>query len=82
MSTEDLLTVGQATIRKDGGAEFITYNTSIQPDRYPSADRPGDSQSAILGSNPVHRTRACWSGSTQAKGDDHGFHREMVRHFT
>jgi hypothetical protein len=38
MSTRDLLTVGQAaTIRKDGGAEFITHNASIQPDPYTSA---------------------------------------------
>jgi hypothetical protein len=35
MSTQDLLTIGQAkTIRQDGGVEFVTHGASIQPDRY------------------------------------------------
>jgi hypothetical protein len=39
MSIQDFLTIGQATtIRKDGGAEFVTHNASIQPDRYTFAN--------------------------------------------
>jgi hypothetical protein len=39
MSTQDLLTVGKATtIRQDGGAEFVTLDTTIQPGRYTFAN--------------------------------------------
>jgi hypothetical protein len=39
MSTQRFLTVGRATnIRKDGGAEFVTHNTSTQSDRYTFAN--------------------------------------------
>ena len=39
MSSQSFPTIGQATtIRKDGGAEFVTHDASIQPDRYTFAN--------------------------------------------
>ena len=39
MSSQSVPTIGQATtIRKDGGAEFVTHDASIQPDRYTFAN--------------------------------------------
>src|SRR6266508_2101154 len=58
MSTQDFLTVGQATtIRKDGGAEFVTHDVSIQPDRYTFAnfDELNAYLREVLGAQPRGR---------------------------
>jgi hypothetical protein len=58
MSTKDLLTVRQAaTIRRDGGVEFVTHNVSIQPDRYTFAnfDELNTYLAQVLGGKPEGR---------------------------
>ena len=48
MPTQDLLTVGQARIlRQGGGVEFVTHDASLQPGRYKFADL--DELTAYLG---------------------------------